>query len=202
MNGSSLHLTIIIPTKDRVQILTQLLEIIRQLDDVGTIRPEVIVADNNSNDDTYNFAASLANNFPTTIRVLKVVRPGKSAAMNDALRLAGGDYVAFLDDDVVVDRGWLRALECLFRRGEFQAGQGRIGLRSPEADDPETRKLISRYRTVPHLDHGPDVKEVHSLNGANFFISRDLLNRIGGFDGRLGRGASGTSEDVDVSLTD
>jgi glycosyltransferase involved in cell wall biosynthesis len=194
-----LHLTIIIPTKNRVQILTQLLESIRQLDDVGMIRPEVFVADNNSNDDTYNFAASLANNFPTTIRVLKVGRPGKSAAINDALCLAGGDYVAFLDDDVVVDRGWLRALEVFLRTGGYQAGQGKIGLCSPEADDPETRKLLSRYRTVPHLDHGPDVKEVHSLNGANFFISRDLLTRIGGFDERLGPGASGTSEDVDIA---
>lgn len=194
-----MHLTIIIPTKNRVQILAQLLESIRQLEDIGTIHPEVIVADNNSADDTYNFAASLANNFPTTIRVLKVVKPGKSAAINEALRTAQAEYVAFLDDDVIVDRGWLRALEAFLGTGNFQVGQGKIGLCSPEANDPETRKLLSRYRTIPHLDHGPDVKEVHSLNGANFFISRDLLNRIGGFDERLGPGASGTSEDVDVA---
>jgi glycosyltransferase involved in cell wall biosynthesis len=199
MSGRSLGLSIIIPTRNRVQILTELLESIRQLDDVGTIRPEVIVADNNSNDDTYNLAASLAINFPTTLRVLKVVRPGKSAAMNEALRTAQGEYLAFLDDDVVVDRGWLRALEAFLGTGNFQAGQGKIGLRSPEADDPETRQLISRYRTIPHLDHGPDVKEVRSLNGANFFIARGLLDRLGGFDERLGPGASGTSEDVELA---
>jgi GT2 family glycosyltransferase len=41
--------------------------------------------------------------------------------------------------------------------------------------------------------------EVHSLNGSNFFVLRDLFNQVGGLDERLGPGASGTSEDVDLA---
>ena len=195
----STWLTIIIPTKDRAEILAELFESIRHLDGLAQLQPEIIVADNDSRDETQVLLGSIAANFPARMHILKASRPGKSAAMNEALRAAQGEYVAFLDDDVIVDRSWLRAIEAFFRKGNFQAGQGKIGLRSPQADDPETQKLISRYRTIPHLDHGPDVTEVHSLNGANFFISRGLLNRLGGFDERLGPGASGTSEDVDVA---
>jgi glycosyltransferase involved in cell wall biosynthesis len=193
------RLTIIIPTKDRAGTLGELLESIRRLRDVAETRPEIIVADNNSTDETRAISERLAASLPGQIKIIKVTRPGKSATLNEALRLASGDYVAFLDDDVVVDPDWLSSLEDFFLRGEFQAGQGQIGLYSPDADDPETRQLISLYRTVPHLDHGPDVEEVHSLNGANCFMARELLYRVGGFDERLGPGASGTSEDVDLA---
>jgi glycosyltransferase involved in cell wall biosynthesis len=199
MSARSFRLSVIIPTKNRVRILTQLLESIHQLDELRTIRPEVIVADNNSSDSTNDVAASLAKDFPTTIRVLKVSRPGKSAAINAAVKAATGDALAFLDDDVVVDKTWLTAVDDFFRGGEFEAGQGLIRLQAPARDDPEIVKLVQRYRTIPSLEHDPDVKRLHSLNGANFFVSRNAFERARGFDERLGPGASGTSEDVDFA---
>ena len=194
-----MRLTIIIPTKDRAGTLGELLESIRGLRDLAETRPEIIVADNNSKDETKAISERLAASLPGQIKIIKVTRPGKSATLNEALRLASGDYVAFLDDDVIVDRDWLKTLNAFFQKGDYQAGQGKIGLHSPDADDPGTRQLVSLYRTVPHLDYGPDVEEVHSLNGANCFIVRELLYRVGGFDERLGPGASGTSEDVDLA---
>jgi glycosyltransferase involved in cell wall biosynthesis len=195
----STWLTIIIPTKDRAEALAGLLESIRGLDQFEQLQPEIIVADNNSSDKTQSLIHACAQDFPSQIQILKVPRPGKSAAINEAINLAHGDYVAFLDDDVTVDRNWLKTLNAFFKEGDYQAGQGKIGLHSPDADDPKTRQLVSLYRTVPQLDHGPDVEEVHSLNGANCFMARELLYRVGGFDERLGPGASGTSEDVDLA---
>ena len=49
----SLRFTIIIPTKNRRQILGQLLGSIGALNDIDRILPEIIVADNNSDDDTW-----------------------------------------------------------------------------------------------------------------------------------------------------
>lgn len=196
---TKIRLTIVIPTKNRGKILGELLESLRRLDSLEGMGPEVIVADNDSNDDTYNFATSVATDFPTTIRVLKISRPGKSAAINAAVKAATGDVLAFLDDDVVVDKTWLTAVDDFFRVGEFAAGQGLIRLQAPARDDPEIIKLVQRYRTIPSLEHDLDVKPLHSLNGANFFVSRSAFERVGGFDERLGPGASGTSEDVDFA---
>lgn len=191
--------TIIIPTKDRCESLCQLLNSVAQLAAIDRILPEVIVADNNSSDGTYEFVQATVHCFPTTLRVLRVPRSGKSAAINDAVRIATSDVVAFLDDDVTVDKAWLTSVEEYFRTGEYPVAQGAVQLRSPAGDDPEVRRLNQRYRTIPRIEYEPSVREVRSLNGSNFFARRVALDRIGGFDERLGPGASGTSEDVEFA---
>src|SRR4030095_9141489 len=103
MSSRSFSVTVIIPTKDRVQILRQLLDSIKQLDDIDRIRPEIIVCDNDSRDNTLEHVNAVAVDFPTTMRTLKVSRGGKSAAINRAVQAATGKILAFVDDDVVVD---------------------------------------------------------------------------------------------------
>jgi GT2 family glycosyltransferase len=199
MSVRSFRPTIIIPTKDRAQILGQLLDSIKHLEAIERILPEIIVADNDSQDNTFECVGSIARHFPTTIHTLKVARPGKSAAINDAVEAATGNVLAFLDDDVIVDKTWLAAIEEFFHEDKYHVGQGIIRLQSPATDDPEIQKLIQRYRTVPRLEHKANLTEVHSLNGSNFFVFRELFDQVGGLDERLGPGASGTSEDVDLA---
>ena len=193
------RVTVVVPTKNRVTILSELLESIRRLDDLDQFRPQVIIADNDSTDDTEDLVSALANGFPTTLRIIKVARRGKSAAINDAVKLAAGEILAFLDDDVVVDRRWLTAIEDFFRAGQYQVGQGIIRLPAPDKDDAEVLRLVERYRTIPKLEFKKKVERIHSLNGANFFALREVFDRVGGFDERLGPGASGTSEDVEFA---
>jgi GT2 family glycosyltransferase len=199
MNIQAVCLSILIPTKDRVQILSQLLKSLSALDEIDIIRPEIIVADNGSQDDTLEYVGALARDFPTALKVVKILRGGKSAAINEAVKMTTGSVLAFLDDDVVVDKGWLKAVREFLQIGSFQVGQGTIKLQSLASDDPEILRLVQLYRTVPRLEYDADVSTLHSLNGANFFMSRELFDRVGGFDERLGTGASGTSEDVDLA---
>lgn len=194
-----LSLSIIIPTKDRAPVLAQLLASLKRLNGLTELRPEIIVADNGSQDDTPAIVRDATNDLPTEVKMITTTRAGKSAALNDALKIATGDYVAFLDDDVVVDMSWLWAVEKYIRESGYQAGQGTIGLQDSAADDPKVRCLIEKFRTIPQLSFTPQINEVHSLNGSNFFIAHKLLDQVGGFNERLGPGASGTSEDVELA---
>ena len=192
-------LTIVIPTKNRADELAKLLASIGRLDDLVPLCPEIIISDNDSRDDTSSRVAALSKCFPVPVRRIVTRKPGKSAAINEAMRVAKGDTLACLDDDVVVDTQWLNAVARFCRTGNYKVGQGRILLQPPDAEDPQIQQLLHRYRTIPYLNFNPEILEVHSLNGANFIIGRALLQKFGGFDERLGPGASGTSEDVELS---
>ena len=123
-------ISIIIATKDRSAELKALLNSIRQLRDLDKFQLEIIVGDNNSKDTTWDTLVAESKQFPVPIRPLKVKTPGKSSVLNQAMRTAHGDVVAFLDDDVVVDVGWLHAIENFFQTGDFGAGQGGIRIQA------------------------------------------------------------------------
>jgi GT2 family glycosyltransferase len=192
-------ISIIIATKNRSAELKALLNSIRAVRGLHKFQLEILVGDNDSTDATWDTLLAENKQFPALIRPLRVKTPGKSSVLNEAMRAAHGDVLAFLDDDVVVDAGWLQAIENFFQKGTHSAGQGAIRMQAPESEDSETRRLIQRYRTIPNVEFGSDIQEVHSLNGANFAVSRKVLNRVGRFNERLGPGASGTSEDVEFA---
>jgi glucosyl-dolichyl phosphate glucuronosyltransferase len=191
--------SIIIPTRDRHQEMISLLESIRHLDGLVRIKPEIIVSDNCSKDQTWLSLQRIAADYPVPMRSLQAISPGKSSALNEAIAVAKGDVFAFLDDDVVVDSTWLVALESYFSQFSHLAVQGAILIPPRDGADPEILRLMERYRTVPQIDFDGTTSETHSLNGANMAMRREVFDKVGKFDVRLGPGTSGTSEDVELA---
>jgi GT2 family glycosyltransferase len=191
--------TIIVPTKNRCDALLKLLDSLKKLRHLQRIQPEIIIGDNDSSDGTWEELQRESRNFPIELRLMKVTTPGKSAVMNEAIRAARGQILAFLDDDVIVDPGWLQAIDDFLKNNPFVVAQGVIRVPSPEADDPQTKRLLDRYHTISRLEYGPEKQSLSSLNGANLVILREIFDRVGFFDERLGPGAAGTSEDVELA---
>jgi GT2 family glycosyltransferase len=79
---------------------------LRSLADLDYPDYEVIVVDNRP-------AGAPPVDLPG-VRVVREARPGISAARNRGLEEATGEIVAFTDDDVEVDPGWLRAIAARF----------------------------------------------------------------------------------------
>ncbi len=192
------RLSIIVPTKNRCHTVKEFIESFQRLRGLVRICPEIIVGDNDSTDGTREMLKQRYENFPGTLRILKVTRPGKSAVLNEAMRIARGEIFVFLDDDVVPEEGWLEAVERFFADNSYLTAQGIIRMAPPESEERGIIELQQRFRTIPYLDFDGHVGDLRSLNGANFAARREVFDRIGHFDERLGPGASGTSEDVEL----
>lgn len=93
---------------------------------------ELLVVDNESSDGTREWLASQPAELAPGLRLvaLEVALRGKSRALNLALAHATGEALAFIDDDVELEPGWLEGLEAGFATGA-EALQGGIRLRLP-----------------------------------------------------------------------
>ncbi len=99
--------TVVVPTN--VGRPQQLLACVTRLSELDYPDFEVIVVDNRRTPAPPEEVLESLRELPG-VRVLQEPRPGISAARNRGAAAASGDFVAFTDDDVEVDRGWLRAL--------------------------------------------------------------------------------------------
>jgi cellulose synthase/poly-beta-1,6-N-acetylglucosamine synthase-like glycosyltransferase len=102
------RVSIIVATYNRATLLDEC------LDHLGRqrFRPgdEVIVVDNGSTDDTAAVVARHRSRYAVPLRLLNESLPGKSRAIARALIGATGEVLAFTDDDVNADDGWLDAV--------------------------------------------------------------------------------------------
>ncbi|HLZ67021.1 MAG TPA: glycosyltransferase [Aliidongia sp.] len=191
-------LTIAICTKDRPARLQRCLSwLLRQVEpgrEQGqTI--EVLVVDNAPSDDqTRKLVEGLAG-----VRYVLERRPGLDFARNRALAEARGEWIAFLDDDVVVDRGWLAGLrEAWAENPDAGAFTGLVlpyELATPSQIIFEQRGGFRRGfdkvrygACFPANSLYPCASGIFGA-GCNMAFRRDLMIALGGFDEALDTGA-------------
>ena len=169
-------------------------------------RMDVIVADNGSTDETRAVVdAARAGGLP--VRYLFVAQPGKSHAVNAALSLTHGDLIAFTDDDVQPDPGWLEGLARAVTETDADFVAGRI-LPIWEIEPPAWMSP-SLYGVLAVPDNGvtrlPIAKDEPSQVmpiGANMAVRASVIARVGGLRTDLGKleGSLRTGEDHEFFL--
>lgn len=98
-------ISVAICTWNRCELLGQTLEQMGKLVIPSDVEWELLVVNNNSTDATDNVITSFSGRLP--IRHLCEPKPGKSHALNLAVREARGEYILWTDDDVLVDEQWI-----------------------------------------------------------------------------------------------
>jgi glycosyltransferase involved in cell wall biosynthesis len=106
----SLPYSIVIPTRNRWKLLREVLEALGRQE--GAPPFEVIVVDDGSTEAGFD-PETLHHPYP--IRCLRQESRGPAAARNRGVRVARGQYVAFLGDDTVPEPNWLREHESAHR---------------------------------------------------------------------------------------
>jgi O-antigen biosynthesis protein len=117
-------------------------------------------------------------------------RPGKSRAVNRGLQSCTGDLVAFTDDDVVVDPGWIEGVFRGFAETDADALQGRVCLRLL-AVRPRwwSRHCEALLASTVYLDAQPAPVILRDLNGCNMAARMAAIVDVGPFNELLGPGA-------------
>ena len=200
--------TVVVCTRDRPRSLARCL---RALAQVTYASFEVVVVDNApSTRETLAVVQELSGVDPR-VRYVRERRPGLSRARNRGLREARGELVAFTDDDVVVDAGWLDGmLQGFVRSPSVACVTGLVP--SAHLDNAEQRYFDQRvswavsctprrYDLVAGVEESPLYPYTAGEfgTGANFAFRTATLRDLGGFDEALGAGApAGGGEDLDV----
>jgi glucosyl-dolichyl phosphate glucuronosyltransferase len=184
-----IRFSIIVPTLDRAGILAQCLESVAALD---FERPgfEVLVVDNGSSDRTPEIVRQFMDLHPELVlRFIVEKEPGLLSGRHRGVREAIGDILAFIDDDTLVDPGWLRAIDAGFSNSEVIIVGGPSLPKYQSPPPPwlewfwETDQEKSVCGALSLIDFGPKERRVPAswVFGLNFSIRKGALLELGGF---------------------
>lgn len=185
--------TVAVCTRNRAAQLPECLESLRALDYPGD-RLDILVVDNAPSDES---TRTIVERFPG-FRYVCEPRPGLDWARNRAILESRGEIVAYTDDDVSVDPGWVRAVVSAFLQEAHAACV--TGLVVPDEVDTDAQALFERYggfgRGFERQVFRVDVEGGHSAaqlyggtgrfgTGANMAFRRSFFDEAGLFDPAL-----------------
>src|SRR3954469_21346284 len=184
------EISIIICTANRAAELRDTLASLAHVRRPGAV--ELLVVDNRSTDATRAVVEEMACGYPFPLRYVFEEEEGKYAALNSGIKAARGTIIEAPDDDARFEVDWLeRAADGLSRYDcDFVGGPVRPvwGGEKPEWL-AETNGLHTKV--IALLDHGSRVREfgcgISWPLGVNVAYRREVFDRVGLFDNRLGR---------------
>lgn len=197
--------SVVVCTYNRAGLLTRTIESLFAQEAQGSSF-EILVVDNNSSDNTPDVVAALQTNSPVTLRCVPEPRQGNAYARNTGVEQAHAPIVAFIDDDVVADKNWVRTIAASFNRHPQLSFVGGKVLPLWE-NDPPTWLTRSHWAPLALLDYGDDEKEIAGrmplgLLTANIAFKKEVFAEGARFSPSLQRvkDAIGSMEDTEFLM--
>jgi glycosyltransferase involved in cell wall biosynthesis len=168
--------SVIIPTYNRKDLLRETLNSLAQ-QTYPSDYFEVIVVDDGSTDGTVAIAAEA---FPFILRYFWHSNQGDAAARNLGARQSQADILVFLDDDILVEAGYLTHLI-----QAYDMGQNNIVIGTCNLWLAETTPFSKSLYASPALDHIHTVMEVpfRDVYSNNMSLQREAYFKIGMMQG-------------------
>lgn len=167
-------------TSERLQVMGEAVESLR----AQTLPPHEIVL---VIDHAPELLEEVRRLWPDLTIVANREQQGLSGARNTGVAEAGGEVVAFLDDDAIADRRWLERLAEAYADPNVLGAGGAVRPRwlegKPGWFPPEFDWVVG----CTHSGMPQELSPVRNLVGANMSFRRAPLLEVGGFSHDLGR---------------
>ena len=176
-------LSLIVPTYGGrpEYVMDNLISLLQQ--DLPPDQYEIIVVDNKPTGEVHRIIQKLDPEWQRCIRFVEEPCVGLHNARHAGARAAHGEILVYVDDDIIVSPGWLRAIVEPFEDPLVAIVGGKI-LPKWEAQPPEWLSLFPpSYLSL--LDLGDERRELSWPDGAygcNLAIRRSVLYKVGGFN--------------------
>ncbi len=160
---------------------------------------EIILVDDGSTDGTRAWLSSLGA--PTRV-ILNDRNLGFAGACNRGAAAAQGEFLFFLNNDLVLLPGWLEPMLALLQRDASAGLVGNVQLNATSGETDHTGIFFTHQGKPAHRTDRPlparvtGCRRVDALTGACFALRRSLWEKLGGFD----EGFVNGGEDVDLAL--
>ncbi|MFH1842566.1 MAG: glycosyltransferase [bacterium] len=202
--ASTPRVSIIIPVYDKLDLTRQCLQALA--DHTSADQHEIIVVDNGSGDGSREFLRAEAA-AGRLVAIINDKNRGFATACNQGAARAHGEYLLFLNNDTVVQDGWLEPLvalldddpqvaaagsKLLFPDGTIQHA-GVIIADDRKLPDPLVARHIY-YREAADLPEANQRRTYQALTAACLLIRRELFTKVNGFDESYRNGY----EDIDL----
>lgn len=168
-------ISIIIPTYNEEVFIHGLFEALNK-QTYPRERFELILADNGSKDKTKEIASVYAD------QIIVIPEVNVAAVRNAGAAQAKGDLLAFLDADCVPDKTWLEKSALAFIEGEIAFG-----------NKVKVAKDSGWIACAWFSQKNETIRNTEYINSANFFVTKEIFDIVGGFDESLMSG-----EDWDI----
>ena len=189
---STPFVSVVIATRDRSEVLEQCLQRVVEQD---YPHYEIIIVDNSADDLT----AAVVDKFPVMVYVRESSHTDNlSYLRNVGVHHSRGELVALIDDDSLVQPGWMSAAVAAFADPFVGGITGRvIEDAAPVNSAPIVATLSPRDDMTCNFNNlWPFPVPVDYLYGCNMVWSRKALERVGGFDPWMGY----SRQDQEISL--
>jgi GT2 family glycosyltransferase len=167
-----MNVSVVIPTYRRERVLLDTLQHLLRLESPPD---EILVVDQSEEHQQATSEALKAWNSEGRIRWIRLPQPSITHAMNSGLKLARGDVVIFLDDDIIPGQRLVSA-------HALAQAEGSCNIVAGQVLQPGEEVLCEPYEAADFLFRSGKRRWIEEMMGGNFSVKRTLAIDLGGFD--------------------
>jgi glucosyl-dolichyl phosphate glucuronosyltransferase len=174
-------ISVVICTYNRADLARQAIKSILA-QDFPPSKFELLIVDNASTDHTHAVAQEFCSAYPN-VRYFFESNIGLSNARNRGWQEAGGEYVAYIDDDCKVPPAWLSAASRVVEQVHPPAFGGPY---FAFYNSPKPAWFKDEYGSHVQGHTARPLEAGEYLSGGNMFLCVDILRELGGFKAGFG----------------